>query len=180
MDEYAKTFPTEDRARLFEYIISTEDYVPYYMKSPHIIAKYKLLEKWIKEAYGVEEVKFLHDYIEKIEKFDKKLSDLDDLMKDIDEELHKKNKVQKSKTTKPLESDDFNILYVHKKIVEAERDRLILKTEFERLLEDKKDFSKRIDKLEENFQELTGGLNQIRLSLSRITTEKSETQKKNQ
>jgi chromosome segregation ATPase len=120
----------------------------------------------------------LHDYIEKIEKFDKKLSDLDDLMKDIDEELHKKNKVQKSKTTKPLESDDFNILYVHKKIVEAERDRLILKTEFERLLEDKKDFSKRIDKLEENFQELTGGLNQIRLSLSRITTEKSETQKK--
>lgn len=118
----------------------------------------------------------LHDYIETIEKFDKKLSDLDEVMKNIDEELHKKNK--KNKTEKLTDSDDFNILYVHKKIVEAERDRLILKSQFERILEDKKNFNTRLLKLEEGFQELSGSINQIRISLSRITTEKTETQKK--
>lgn len=120
----------------------------------------------------------LHDYLETIEKFDEKLSGLDKLMKDIDEELHKKNKVQKVKTTKSSDNDDFDILYVHKKIVEAERDRLILKSEFERLSENEKNFKEKLEKLEENFQELSGGLNQIRMSLSRLTTEKTETQKK--
>lgn len=125
------------------------------------------------------EDKKLHDYIERIEKFDKKLSDLDELMKNIDEELHKKNSPQKTKnSSKSSNTDDFNILYVHKKIVEAERDRLILKTEFERLSEDKVNFGKRLTKLEADFQELAGGLNQIRMSLSSITTEKTETQKK--
>ena len=127
---------------------------------------------------AIEDTK-LHDYIERIEKFDKKLSDLDELMKNIDEELHKKNSSQKTKnSSKSSNTDDFNILYVHKKIVEAERDRLILKTEFERLSEDKVDFGKRLTKLEADFQELAGGLNQIRMSLSSITTEKTENQKK--
>ena len=123
----------------------------------------------------------LHDYLETIEKFDKKLSDLDELMKDIDEELHKKNKAQKTKLTKSSGNGDFDILYVHKKIVEAERDRLILKSQFERVLEDKKNLKERLDKLEENFQGLSGSLNQIRMTLSRLsslTATKDEAQKK--
>ncbi len=67
MDDYSKTFPTEDRARMFEYIITSEEYVPGYMKSPHIIAKYKMLETWIKLSYNIDEVSFLSDYIKKIE-----------------------------------------------------------------------------------------------------------------
>ena len=80
----------------------------------------------------------LQDYIDKIEKFDKRLSDLDILMKEIDEELHKRNtKIQKAKTSVQkntllnLDENGFDILYVHKKLVEAERDRLMLKKDFE-------------------------------------------------
>ena len=130
----------------------------------------------------------LQDYIDKIEKFDKKLSDLDILMKEIDDELHKRNtKIQKVKTSVQkntlLDLDDsgFDILYVHKKLVEAERDRLMLKKDFEFLIKDRDDFDKKFEKLNETVQELTGGLNQVRMSLSKITEEKqeyTETQKK--
>lgn len=123
----------------------------------------------------------LQDYIDKIEKFDKKLSDLDILMKEIDDELHKRNtKIQKAKTSVQkntlLDLDDsgFDILYVHKKLVEAERDRLMLKKDFEFLIKDRNDFDKKFEKLNETVQELTGGLNQVRMSLSKITEEKQE------
>lgn len=121
----------------------------------------------------------LQDYIDKIEKFDKKLSDLDILMKDIDDELHKRNtKIQKTKTSVQkntlLDDCEFDILYVHKKLVEAERDRLLLKKDFEFLIEDRDNFDKKFEKLNETVQELTGGLNQVRMSLSKITQEKKE------
>ncbi|MBE5963802.1 MAG: hypothetical protein E7252_02520 [Lachnospira sp.] len=67
IDSYSKTFPTEDRARVFEHIMTSEEYVPSYMKSPHIIAKAKLLEEWIKLTYDIETAGFLSDYIVRIE-----------------------------------------------------------------------------------------------------------------
>lgn len=67
IDGYAQTYPTEDRARLFEYIIRTQDYIPYYMHSPHIIKKYKLMNEWIKLTYNLEDTALLDDHIERLE-----------------------------------------------------------------------------------------------------------------
>lgn len=130
-----------------------------------------------------ENVDLLQNYAQRIKNFDDKLSDLDFLMKNIDSELHEKSSTFTVDTnnntneanfnylmnvSKGDNTSGFNILYVHKKLVEAERDRLLLKKDFESLVENRRNFDKKFEKLEETVQEITGSMNQLRMTLSTI------------
>lgn len=68
IDSYAKTYATEDRARLLEYVIKTSSIIPDYMRSSHIIAKLKLYNEWIELSFGIEDTGFIDEYIERLEK----------------------------------------------------------------------------------------------------------------
>ena len=53
-----------------------------------------------------------------------------------------------------------------------------MKTSYENLSKNTNKLEEKIDKLEETAQELTGGLNQIRMSVSKLTSDKQEAQSK--
>ncbi|MBQ6539414.1 MAG: hypothetical protein IJL71_00105 [Oscillospiraceae bacterium] len=54
VDAYSKTFPTEDRARLFENAILSDDYLPQYFESVHIQAKLKYYFSCIRDCWDTE------------------------------------------------------------------------------------------------------------------------------
>lgn len=110
----------------------------------------------------------INDFNERIEKFEVTLKSFDEMLKNLNNDYHKvKN-----------DNSGFDVLYIHKKILEAEQDRLILKNSYDSLSKSSDKFDEKLQKMEENLQELTGGLNQVRMSLSKITSEKQETQAK--
>jgi tetrahydromethanopterin S-methyltransferase subunit B len=116
----------------------------------------------------------LNEVSERITKLDETLNSFDTLLKTINEEFHKKQNLKDFVN----ENSEFSVLYMQRKILEAERDRLILKSSYDNLSKSADKFEERLKKLEETAQELAGGLNQIRMALSKITSEKQETQSK--
>ncbi len=51
IDSYSRSFPLEDRARIFEKLFTAGDSLPEYFKSPHLMAKAKYLCALIREAF---------------------------------------------------------------------------------------------------------------------------------
>jgi prefoldin subunit 5 len=109
-----------------------------------------------------------NDFNERVKKFEESLESFDKMLKSMNSSFHN---VQD-------DNSGFNIFYIHKQILDAEKDRLILKNSYESLLKSSDKLEERLDKLEESLQELTGGLNQVRMSLSKITSEKQKAQDK--
>ena len=49
--DYARTFPQEDRARLFEILFVAQDALPDAFRSPHIMRKAQYLRHLIRQAF---------------------------------------------------------------------------------------------------------------------------------